>query len=101
MGDREIHIRTRGRWRDVKRVSGKVLDDNVQTGRYVSDPVKVLAELKAQGEIIETVKAEIVAGDAADLNVVDMKETTDVKDDPSMIEQPAVEIGTGPIQEGP
>ena len=32
-----------------------------------------MAELKAQGEIIETVKAEIVAGDAADLNVVDMK----------------------------
>ena len=31
--DREIHIRTHGRWRDVKRVSGKVLDDNVQTGR--------------------------------------------------------------------
>ena len=32
-----------------------------------------MAELKAQGEIIETVKAEIVAGDAANLNVVDMK----------------------------
>ena len=32
-----------------------------------------MAELKAQGEIIETVKAEVVAGDAANLNVVHMK----------------------------
>ena len=32
-----------------------------------------MAQLKAHGESIETVKAEIVAGDAADLNVVDMK----------------------------
>ena len=31
--DREIHIRTRGRWRDVKRVKGKVLDENVEIAR--------------------------------------------------------------------
>merc|ERR1712212_1047818 len=30
-----------------------------------------------------------------------MKETTDVKDGPSMIGQPAIEIGTGPMLEGP
>ena len=28
-------------------------------------------------------------------------ETTDVKDGPSIIEQPAIEIGTGPMLEGP
>ena len=31
--DRQIHIGTNGRFLDVKRVSGKVLDENVQTGR--------------------------------------------------------------------
>ena len=31
--DKTIHIRTQGRFRDVKRVSGKVLDENVQSGR--------------------------------------------------------------------
>merc|ERR1719167_451601 len=100
--DKTIHIRTQGRFRDVKRVSGKVLDENVQTGRYVDDPVQVLAELKARGEIIETVKAEIVAGDATDLNVVNLKEGTDVNDGPSIMErQLAVEIGTGPMIDRP
>ena len=37
------------------------------------DPVKILAEIKAKGEEIETVEGEIVAGDAADINVVSMK----------------------------
>ena len=41
--------------------------------RYVSNPVKILAELKQKGEVVETVAAEIVAGDAGDLNVISMK----------------------------
>ena len=32
-----------------------------------------MAELKQKGELIETVEAEVVAGDAADLNVISMK----------------------------
>ena len=35
--------------------------------------MKILAELKQKGEVIETVAAEIVAGDAGDLNVISMK----------------------------
>ena len=41
--------------------------------RYISNPVKTLAELKLKGEVVETVAAEIVAGDAVDLNVISMK----------------------------
>ena len=37
------------------------------------DPVKILAEIKAKGGEIETVEGAIVAGDAADINVVSMK----------------------------
>ena len=40
---------------------------------YVPNPVKTLAELKQKGEVIETVAAEIVAGDAGDLNVISIK----------------------------
>ena len=40
---------------------------------YVPNPVKTLAELKQKGEVIETVAAEIVAGDAGDLDVISMK----------------------------
>ena len=32
-----------------------------------------LTELKQKGEVIETVAAEIVAGDAGDLNVISIK----------------------------
>ena len=35
--------------------------------------MKVLGELKSKGEIIETVEGDIVAGDAVDLNVINMK----------------------------
>ena len=35
--------------------------------------MKILAELKQKGEVVETVAAEIVAGDAGDLNVISMK----------------------------
>ena len=41
--------------------------------RYVPNPVKVLAEIKAKGGDIETVEGEIVAGDAADVDVVSMR----------------------------
>ena len=41
--------------------------------RYVPNPVKVLAEIKASGGDIDTVEGEIVAGDAADVDVVSMK----------------------------
>ena len=44
--------------------------------RYVPNPVKVLAEIKANGGDIETVEGEIVAGDAADVDVVSMKGNT-------------------------
>ena len=37
------------------------------------DPVRILAEIKAKGGEIETVEGDIVAGDAADINVVSMK----------------------------
>ena len=37
------------------------------------DPVQILAEIKAKGGEIETVEGAIVAGDAADINVVNMK----------------------------
>ena len=40
---------------------------------YVPNPVKTLSELKQKGEVIETVEADIVAGDAGDLNVISMK----------------------------
>ena len=38
--------------------------------RYVPNPVKVLAEIKAEGGNIETVEGAVVAGDAGDINVV-------------------------------
>ena len=41
--------------------------------RLVANPVKVLAEIKADGGSIEMVDGEIVAGDAGNLNVVSMK----------------------------
>ena len=41
--------------------------------RLVENPVKVLAEIKADGGSIEMVDGEIVAGDAGNLNVVSMK----------------------------
>ena len=45
--------------------------------RYVPDPVKILAEIKSKGGEIETVEGAIVAGDAADINVVSMKNFSD------------------------
>ena len=42
------------------------------TFRYVPNPVKVLAEIKAKGGNIETVEGAVVAGDAGDINVVRM-----------------------------
>ena len=41
--------------------------------RLVESPVKVLAEIKADGGSIEMVDGEIAAGDAGNLNVVSMK----------------------------
>ena len=35
--------------------------------------MKILAELKQKGEVVETVGAKILAGDAGDLNVISMK----------------------------
>merc|ERR1712135_30550 len=48
----------------IPRARGKVLDEDVQTGRAVPNPIKVLGEIKARGGDIETVEGEIVAGDA-------------------------------------
>ena len=41
--------------------------------RLVPNPVKVLAEIKSNGENIETVGGKIVAGDSGDINVVKIK----------------------------
>merc|ERR1712135_4880 len=59
----------------IPRARGKVLDDNVQTGIYVPNPIKVLGEIKAKGGDIETVKGEVVAGNAVDIDVVSIKES--------------------------
>merc|ERR1712198_796921 len=59
----------------IPRARGKVLDDNVQTGTYVPNPIKVLGEIKAKGGDIETVKGEVVAGNAVDIDVVSIKES--------------------------
>merc|ERR1712240_342808 len=50
----------------ISRARGKVLDEDVQSGRAVPNPIKVLGEIKARGGDIETVEGEIVAGDAGD-----------------------------------
>merc|ERR1712198_59008 len=57
----------------IERKQGKILDEDVQIGRLVESPVKVLAEIKADGGSIEMVDGEIVAGDAGNLNVVSMR----------------------------
>merc|ERR1712198_78954 len=59
----------------IPRARGKVLDEDVQTGRAVPNPIKVLGEIKARGGDIETVEGEIVAGDAGDIDVISMKES--------------------------
>jgi len=59
----------------IPRARGKVLDDNVQTGIYVPNPIKVLGEIKARGGDIETVKGEVVAGNAVDIDVVSINES--------------------------
>ena len=48
---------------------------NLTYCRYVSNPVKVLAEIKANGGDIETVEGEVVAGDAGDIDVISIKGT--------------------------
>ena len=37
------------------------------------NPIKVLGEIKARGGDIETVKGEVVAGNAVDIDVVSIK----------------------------
>jgi len=59
----------------VPRAHGKVLDNDVKTGKYVPNPIKVLGEIKARGGDIETVEGEVVAGDAGDVDVVSLKES--------------------------
>merc|ERR1712136_612839 len=59
----------------ISRARGKVLDDDVQSGRAVPNPIKVLGEIKARGGDIEAVEGEIVAGDAGDIDVISMKES--------------------------
>merc|ERR1712198_85956 len=59
----------------IPRARGKGLDEDVQTGRAVPNPIKVLGEIKARGGDIETVEGEIVAGDAGDIDVISMKES--------------------------
>jgi len=69
----------------LEKVQGKILDENVQTGHYVPNPVMTLTGLKQKGEVIETVTGEIVAGDAGDLNVIRIKQT-ELEDGPNAVE---------------
>merc|ERR1712002_562059 len=59
----------------ISRARGKVLDEDVQSGRAVQNPIKVLGEIKARGGDIETVEGEVVAGNAVDMDVVSIKES--------------------------
>merc|ERR1712002_1339989 len=59
----------------IPRARGKVLDEDVQSGRAVPNPIMVLGEIKARGGYVETVEGEIVAGDAGDIDVISMKES--------------------------
>jgi len=71
---------------DVEKVSGNVLDEDVQKGTYVPNPTKVLSELlydpkhldelqahSRHGEhVLDVVEGEVVAGDPTTLDVVDV-----------------------------
>jgi len=49
---------------------GKVLDQDIESGRYVANPSKVLGELLASGQPTpEIVEGEILAGDFVDAKV--------------------------------
>jgi len=54
----------------AKRVKGNVLDQDVQIGRYVPNPLKAFVELVRTYEIPDVVEGKIVAGDPADLDVL-------------------------------
>jgi len=72
---------------DVEKVSGNVLDEDVQKGTYVPNPTKVLSELlydpkhldelqahSRHGEhVLDVVEGEVVAGDPTTLDVLDVK----------------------------
>jgi hypothetical protein len=55
----------------VEQKKGTVLDSNVKSGRYVPNPLKVIGEIKAADkEMPEIMEGEILAGDAAELDVL-------------------------------
>lgn len=54
----------------VETKQGKVLDQDIESGRYVANPSKVLGELLASGQPTpEIVEGEILAGDFVDAKV--------------------------------
>lgn len=54
---------------------GSLLDKDVESGKYVANPLKVLGEMMASGgELPDEVEGEILAGDAAKINVLTLNE---------------------------
>jgi len=72
----EVEIRNEGGDPDAgyKETKGSVLDDDVKSGKYISNPAQVLGEVLSSGkEMPEEVEGEILAGDAVELNVLTME----------------------------
>jgi len=57
----------------VENKKGQVLDNDVQSGSYVANPAMVLGEVLSSGAAMpEIVEGEIIAGDAAEVDVLTM-----------------------------
>jgi len=59
----------------VEKEEGTVLDNNLQSGRYVANPAMVLGDLLASGgpeSMPEMKEGKIIAGDAAEVDVLSM-----------------------------
>jgi len=55
----------------IERKKGNLLDSNIQSGRYVANPLKVIGEIKAgDQQMPEIMEGEVLAGDAAELDVL-------------------------------
>lgn len=55
----------------IERKKGNLLDSNIQSGRYVANPLKVIGEIKAgDKQMPEILEGEVLAGDAAELDVL-------------------------------
>jgi len=55
----------------IERKKGNLLDSNIQSGSYVPNPLKVIGEMKAGNkQMPEILEGEVLAGDAAELDVL-------------------------------